>query len=96
VWQVSGWTSRCLPVGVFPIDGVTKVRRSDCLVFDWRHLAYLNIIEKFHCTYCEYGNGLMGDMAEILARTEQYFCPIKHARKILSAHSHYQRFLAYG
>lgn len=80
----------------FPIYGIQKVRRSDYLVFDRRHLGYLNIIEKFHCTYCEYGNGLMGYMAEILARTEQYFCPIKHARKILGTHSRYQRFLAYG
>lgn len=80
----------------FPIYGIKKVRRADYLVFDRRHLAYLNFIEKFHCTYCEYGNGLMGYMAEILARTEQYFCPIKHARKILGVHSRYQRFLAYG
>jgi hypothetical protein len=80
----------------FPIYGIAKVRRSDYLVFDRRHLGYLNSIEKFHCTYCEYANGLMGYIAEILARTEQYFCPIKHARKILAAHSHYKRFLAYG
>lgn len=80
----------------FPIYGITKVKRSDYLVFDRRHLGYLNFIEKFHCTYCEYGNGLMGYMAEILARTEQYFCPIKHAHKILGTHSRYNRFLAYG
>ena len=80
----------------FPIYGITKVRRSDYLVFDRRHLGYLNLIEKFHCTYCEYGTGLMGYMAEILARTEQYFCPIKHAHKILGTHSRYNRFLDYG
>lgn len=80
----------------FPIYGIAKVRRADYLVFDRRHLAFLNVIEKFHCTYCEYANGLMSYMVEILARTEQYFCPIKHARKILSPHSRYQRFLAYG
>ena len=80
----------------FPVYGITKVRRSDYLVFDRRHLGYLNIIEKFHCTYCEYGNGLMGYVSEILARTEQYFCPIKHAHKILGTHRHYNRFLAYG
>ncbi|HEX4329051.1 MAG TPA: hypothetical protein VH105_19835 [Burkholderiales bacterium] len=80
----------------FPIYGIVKVRRGDYMVFDRRHLGYLNFIEKFHCTYCEYGNGLMGYMAEILARTEEYFCPIKHARKLLSAHSRYNRFLAYG
>lgn len=80
----------------FPIYGIVKVRRSDYLVFDRHHLGYLNFIEKFHCTYCEYGNGLMGYMAEILARTEQYFCPIKHARKILGTHARYNRFLDYG
>ena len=80
----------------FPIYGIAKVRRADYLVFDRHHLGYLNFIEKFHCTYCEYGNGLMGYMAEILARTEQYFCPIKHARKILGTHARYRRFLDYG
>ena len=80
----------------FPIYGITKVRRSDYFVFDRRHLSYLNFIEAFHCTYCEYGNGLMSYMAEILARTEEYFCPIKHAHKILGTHRHYNRFLDYG
>ena len=80
----------------FPIYGIVKVKRSDYLVFDRRHLSYLNFIEKFHCTYCEYGNGLMGYMREILARTEAYFCPIKHAHKILGTHAHYNRFLDYG
>jgi hypothetical protein len=32
----------------------------------------------------------------IVARTEEYFCPIKHARKILGTHSSYARFLDYG
>jgi hypothetical protein len=80
----------------FPIYGVTRVRRADYIVFDRRHLGYLNFIEKFHCTYCEYGNGLMSYMTEILARTEEYFCPIKHAHKILGTHAHYNRFLDYG
>ena len=80
----------------FPIYGINKVKRSDYMVFDRHQLGYLNFIEKFHCTYCEYGNGLMGYMSEILARTEEYFCPIKHAHKILGTHGHYNRFLAYG
>jgi hypothetical protein len=54
---------------------VLKVKRSDYIVFDRHQLHYLNFIEKFHCTYCEYGNGLMGYMTEILARTEEYFAP---------------------
>jgi hypothetical protein len=80
----------------FPIYGISRVRRNDYIVFDRHQLGYLNFIEKFHCAYCEYGNGLMAYMTEILARTEQYFCPIKHARKILGTHSRYRRFLAYG
>ena len=80
----------------FPVYGVAKVKRADYIVFDRHQLNYLNFIEKFHCTYCEYGNGLMGYLAEILARTEEYFCPIKHARKILGTHARYQRFLNYG
>ena len=80
----------------FPIYGVTKVRRTDYIVFDRQHLEYLNFIEKFHCTYCAYGTGLLAYMNEILARTEQYFCPIKHARKVLGSHPLYARFLDYG
>jgi hypothetical protein len=72
------------------------VRRADYIVFDRKHLEYLNLIEKFHCTYCAYGNGLMAYATEIVARTEEYFCPIKHARKILGTHSRYARFLEYG
>lgn len=33
---------------------------------------------------------------EITARTEQYFCPIKHAHKIARAHVCYAKFLEYG
>ena len=80
----------------FPIYGIAKVTRADYFVYDRRHLEYLNFIEKFHCTYCAYGNGLVAYATEILARTEEYFCPIKHARKRLGKHAHYARFLDYG
>jgi len=80
----------------FPIYGITKVRRGDYVVFDRQQLGYLNFIEKFHCTYCAYGSGLIAYVSEIIGRTEEYFCPIKHARKMLGAHSRYARFLAYG
>lgn len=80
----------------FPIYGIAKVPRADYFVFDRQQLEYLNFIEKFHCTYCAYGNGLIAYVAEIVARTEEYFCPIKHARKILGTHSRYARFLDYG
>lgn len=80
----------------FPIYRVEKVRRGNYIVFDRQHLQYLNFIEKFHCTYCAYGSGLIAYVGEIVARTEQYFCPIKHARKVLGSHPRYGRFLEYG
>jgi hypothetical protein len=80
----------------FPIYQIAKVRRADYLVFDRGQLQYLNFVEKFHCIYCEYANGLIAYIREILARTEAYFCPIKHARKILGSHSRYPYFLNYG
>ena len=80
----------------FPVYGIAKVKRADYIVFDRHHLGYLNLIERFHCEYCAYANGLIAYATEILARTEQYFCPIKHARKILGSHAHYARFIEYG
>lgn len=80
----------------FPIYGIKKVRRADYIIFDRQQLSYLNFIEKFHCTYCAYGSGMIAYISEIVARTEQYFCPIKHARKILGTHSRYERFLDFG
>ncbi|BCB26131.1 hypothetical protein SKTS_10170 [Sulfurimicrobium lacus] len=80
----------------FPVYGIARARRADYIVFDHQHLAYLNVIEKFHCLYCSYATGVLAYAREVTARTEQYFCPIKHARKILSAHRRYAYFLDYG
>jgi hypothetical protein len=80
----------------FPIYGIPKVRRKDYLIFDRGRLAYLNTIEKVGCIYCSYVNGLLAMITEIAARTEQYFCPIKHAHRLLQTHSRYGKFLPYG
>lgn len=80
----------------FPIYGIARVKRADYFMMDHQHLAYLNVIEKVHCLYCSYAVGLLAYAREITARTEQYFCPIKHAGKILGVHSRYEHFLDYG
>ena len=80
----------------FPVYRISKVRRADYFVLDHQHLAYLNIIEKMHCMYCSYTVGLLSYACEITARTEQYFCPIKHARKMLGNHRRYAGFLEFG
>lgn len=66
----------------FPIYRIPKVNRGDYFSYDHRHLAYLNIIEKFNCLYCSYANGQMAYSSEVVAHTEQYFCLIKHAQKL--------------
>ena len=86
----------CYQTLCFPIYGITKVKRAEYLVFGREDLPYLNLIEKFNCFYCSYGNGLAGFFREVAARTEQYWCPIKHARRIKAAHGHYPRFFEYG
>ncbi len=80
----------------FPIYKIPKVRRRDYLVFDRHHLAYLNIIEKINCAYCSYANGAIGFVREVAARTEVYWCPIKHARRVLGPHPHYTGFADFG
>jgi hypothetical protein len=80
----------------FPIYGIRKVRRKDYIIYDRQQLNYLNFIEKFHCTYCAYGSGMIAYVSEIVARTEQYFCPIKHAHKVIGTHHRYINFLEFG
>ncbi len=80
----------------FPIYGLPKVRRRDYIILDRRYLSYLNFIEKANCAYCGYFNGVVAYAREIAARTEQYWCPIKHARRVKSVHSRYKKFFDYG
>jgi cell division septum initiation protein DivIVA len=80
----------------FPIYRIAKVARKDYIVFDRHNLGYLNFYERLHCEYCAYANGLLAYASEIVARTEQYFCPIKHARKVLGTHARYAQFLPFG
>lgn len=80
----------------FPLFRIQKVRRDDCWVFDRSHLVYLNALEKLNCAYCSYGNGLAAYFTEIASRTEQYWCPIKHSRRILHAHARYPHFVDFG
>ena len=80
----------------FPLYGIEKVKRAHFIIIDRQQLAYLNVIEKMNCIYCGYANGLIAYTREITARTEQYWCPIKHARKILDPHRRYARFADFG
>lgn len=83
----------------FPLYRIARVRRRDFFVYDRGRLAYLNVLEKFHCQYCAYATGLLAYAREVVGRTEQYWCPIKHAGHADATppvHAHVCRFVAFG
>jgi hypothetical protein len=80
----------------FRLYNIARVTRSKYIVMDRHQLSYLNGIEKFNCLYCGYGSGVMSYAREVIARTEQYWCPIKHARKVVGSHRRSHNFSAYG
>lgn len=80
----------------FPLYRIPRVRRADFMHFDRGDLGYLNLLERLNCTYCAYANGVAAYIREVAGRTELYWCPIKHARRVLAAHEHYQRFAEFG
>jgi hypothetical protein len=80
----------------FSVYGIPMVRRKDHIVLDRHYLKYLNFIERLNCDYCSYFNGLSSYATEIAARTEQYWCPIKHASGKAGRHSRYHLFFDYG
>lgn len=81
---------------IFSVYGISKVRRADYIVIDRHKLSYLNGIQKFNCIYCGYANGLLAYCREVAGRTEEYWCPIKHAWKTKGQHGRYVHFAEYG
>lgn len=80
----------------FPVYGIPKARRRDYIAIDRNKLRYLNALEGFNCMYCSYGNGVLAYAVEIAGRTEQHWCPIKHARRVQNTHDRYSHFFPYG
>jgi hypothetical protein len=80
----------------FPAWGLPRVRRRPYFVFDRQRLAYLNGLERLNCVFCGYANGVLAYVREVAARTEQYWCPIRHGRRVRDPHAHYSNFVAYG
>ena len=75
---------------------IPPVKRSDYIALDRKNLAYLNWIEELNCLYCGYGNGVVAYVREIASRTEQFWCPIKHAVAISNPHDRYVSFVEFG
>lgn len=80
----------------FPIYKIPKVKRKNYVVIDRYNLFYLDRVEKINCLYCEYFNGVIGYTREIAARSEQFWCPIKHSKPQIDMHSRYDKFFDFG
>lgn len=75
---------------------VPLVKRSEYIIFERKHLDYLNLIQKVNCLYCSYVNGLFSYAVEIAGRTEKYWCPIKSASRKKWWHDWEEYFAEYG
>ncbi|OGF24870.1 hypothetical protein A2331_03330 [Candidatus Falkowbacteria bacterium RIFOXYB2_FULL_34_18] len=80
----------------FRLYGIPMVEIKEYFIFDRHLLPYLNWFEKFNCFYCSYFNCLISYVKEISARTERYWCPIKHSRPLKDEHSQYDKFVDYS
>jgi len=73
------------------------VKRGQYIKIDRHKLAYLPWYEKINCVYCGYVNGLIHYASEIFARTEKFWCGIKHAKyKNFKELSHHKDFIEYN
>ena len=80
----------------FRVYGIPQVQRGRYMNFDRNGLPYLNALEKLNCAYCSYVNGVIAYVREVASRTEQYWCPIKHTRRVVGAHARYDGFEDFG
>ncbi|MDA0661528.1 MAG: hypothetical protein O3B08_01655 [Proteobacteria bacterium] len=80
----------------FFVWNIPRVRRSDYVALDRHNLAYLNGVQKLNCVYCGYANGVIAYTREVASRSEQFWCPIKHALRVREPHRRYRNFLEFG
>ena len=80
----------------FRLWDVPRVRRRNYVTFRRAELPYLDVMQRVNCGYCSYANGVLAYAQEIAARTEQYWCPIKHPAPPPVTHERYARFVPYG
>ncbi len=88
---VSVYHSVCFRLYKMPL-----VKRSEYMRLDRHKLSYLSFMEKIHCAYCGYANGLFHYTSRIAADTEKYWCGIKHKKyKGFKEPKHHKDFLIY-
>ncbi len=79
----------------FRLYKIPLVSFQEYFAFDRMNLPHLNFFEKINCLYCSYFNCLVAYTQEIAGRTERFWCPIKHEKRLNVSHNHYSRFFEY-
>jgi hypothetical protein len=69
----------------FRAHDVPRVPRGDCPVIDRHRPVYLNTIGKLNHIHRGYGGGVTAFAREVIARTGQYRCPVRHACRVHGA-----------
>ena len=81
----------------FRLYNLPLIKRSSYIRIDRQKLQYLNAIERIHCMYCGYVNGLFHYATVIAAETEKYWCGIQHKKgNGFIPPAHHKDFLPYG
>lgn len=80
----------------FSLWEIPLVERDRYIKVDRHKLEYLDILQKANCVYCGYANGFLRYAAAIAARTEKYWCGIKHKEEHgFEIPEHQKEFLDY-
>jgi len=88
--------TRIYQAACFPLYGMKMVERRRYTRFDRSKIAHLDRIDRLHCDYCSYANGVVAYVKEVLMQTEYYWCPIRN--KIgtdFKEPAHHKDFAAY-
>lgn len=64
----------------FPLYGIPTVRRKTYVGRVHRGMG-TTWLDRFHCRYCSYANGVCAYLRAVLIETEKYWCPIKYAAR---------------
>jgi len=78
----------------FPAYGIQRVKQGEYLIFNESQLSGLDLIE---CICYFYAVGMLRFSLEVTSRTESFWCPIKHLRRLtIEYHDKYSKFADYG
>lgn len=81
----------------FPLYGLECIKRKDYVKMDRYKLPHLVWYDKIFCWYCEYANGVLQYSGAIAARTEKFWCGIKHKQeKGYVEPKHHKEFIKYN